>query len=100
MGFELENIRLWLERLNPLGHSPKLLKLLLFIETLLKIMKNAFYFIFKALFVFKIFNFFSWLFGYVQKSAWLKNKVNIKIYDITTWLTNNYNALIAQYLTK
>ena len=44
--------------------------------------------------------FFSWLFGYVQKSAWLKNKVNIKIYDITTWLTNNYNALIAQYLTK
>ena len=26
--------------------------------------------------------------------------VNFKIYDVTTWLTNNCNTHIAQYLTK
>ena len=26
--------------------------------------------------------------------------VNFKIHDVTTWLTNNYNAHVAQYLTK
>ena len=35
----------------------------------LKIMKNAFYFILKALFVLKIFKFSSWLFGHVGKTA-------------------------------
>ena len=29
-----------------------------------------------------------------------KDKVNIKIHDVTTWLTNNYNTHIAQSLTK
>ena len=29
-----------------------------------------------------------------------KDKVNFKIYDLTTWLTNNYNTYIAKYLTK
>ena len=36
-------------------------------ESPLKMMKNVFYFISKALFVFKIFKFFSWLFGHVSK---------------------------------
>ena len=35
-------------------------------------MKNAFYFILKALSVLKIFNFLSWLFGHVGKTAWLE----------------------------
>ena len=34
-----------------------------------KMMKNAFYFIVKALFVLKVFKFLSWLFGYVEKGA-------------------------------
>ena len=34
-------------------------------ESPLKIMKNAFYFTLKALFVLKIFKFLSWLFGHV-----------------------------------
>ena len=34
-----------------------------------KIMKNAFYFILKALFVLKIFKFLSWLFGHVEKKS-------------------------------
>ena len=34
--------------------------------------KNAFYFVVKALFVLKIFKFLSWLFGHVEKTAWLE----------------------------
>ena len=34
--------------------------------------KVLFYFILKALFVLKIFKFLSWLFGYVEKTAWLE----------------------------
>ena len=59
-------------------------------------MKNVFYFILKALFVLKIFKFLSWLFGHIEKTA-LK-KVNFEIYDITDWLTKNYNTHIYQYL--
>ena len=36
-------------------------------ESSLKVMKNAFYFTSKALFVLKIFKFLSWLFGHVAK---------------------------------
>ena len=39
------------------------------IESPLKMMKNAFRFILKALFVLKIFNFLSQLFGHVGKTA-------------------------------
>ena len=37
-----------------------------------------------------------------MKKKWLdkKDEINFKIYDVTTWLTNKFNALIAQYLTK
>ena len=35
-------------------------------------MKNAFYFILKALFVLRIFKFLSWLFGHREKTAWLE----------------------------
>ena len=43
------------------------LKQLLATESPLKMMKNAFYFTSKALFVFKTFKFLSWLFGHVAK---------------------------------
>ena len=43
-----------------------------FIESSLKMMKVAFYFILKALFVLKIFKFLSWLFGHAEKTAWLE----------------------------
>ena len=43
-----------------------------FSDSLSKIMKNAFYFILKALFVCKIFKFFSWLFGHVAKTVLLE----------------------------
>ena len=38
----------------------------------LKKMKNAFYFILKAIFVLEILTFLSWLFGHVEKTAWLE----------------------------
>ena len=50
-------------------------------------MKNAFYFILKALFVLKIFTFLSLLFGHVEKRIDKKDKVNFKFYDVASWLT-------------
>ena len=46
-----------------------------FNESLLKVMKNAFYFILKALFAHKIFKFLSWLFGHVEKLLNEKDKL-------------------------
>ena len=47
-------------------------------------MKNAFYFMLKAVFVFEIFYFFmSWLFGYVEKRLDKKAMVNFKVYGVT-----------------
>ena len=63
-------------------------------------MKNAFYFISKALFVLKIFNFLSWLLGHVRKQIDYKDKVNLTFYDGPARLGNNCNTCIAQYLKK
>ena len=49
--------------------------------------KNAFYFTLKSLFVLKIFNFLSWLFGHVAKRLDKKDKINVKFYDVRAWLT-------------
>ena len=43
-----------------------------FNDSHLKMMKNAFYFIWKALFVLKISKFLSWFFGPVEKTALLE----------------------------
>ena len=50
-------------------------------------MKNAFYFMLKALFVVKIFKFQS-CFGYDEEMLDQEDKVNFKIYDVTTWLAS------------
>ena len=67
--------RSWLIHLNSLqvGLSPSQTTCVIcFIESPLKKMENAFYFIWKALFVLKIFKFLSWPFGHEGKTAWLK----------------------------
>ena len=71
-------------------------------ENALKMMKNAFYFTSKAIFILKTFNFLSWLFGHVGKRPNIdkKDRVNFKFYDVTTWLKNNFNKHIVQYLEK
>ena len=61
-------------------------------------MKDAFYFMFKALSALEIFKFLSRRFVYVGKRLDKKVMVNFKIYDVTDWITDNYNAHIIQYL--
>ena len=63
-------------------------------------MKIAFYFILKALFVFKIFRFSLDFLVMHKKGIDYKYKFNFKTYDVTAWLTNNYNTHIVQCLTK
>ena len=36
----------------------------------------------------------------LKKRLHQKDKINFKIYEVATWLTNNGNTHIAQYLTK
>ena len=61
-------------------------------------MENAFYFNLKSLFVLEIFRFLSQLFGYVGKRLDKKVMIDFKVYDVTYWMTVNYNAHIMQYL--
>ena len=58
-------------------------------ESPLKMMKNAFYFRSKALFVLKIFKFLSWISGHVVKRLDKKDKSNFKFYDVATVTTEN-----------
>ena len=51
------------------SHLPKKYIFICFNKSPLKMMKNAFYFILKALFVLKIFKFLSWHFGHVEETA-------------------------------
>ena len=48
------------------------LRQLLITESPLKVMKNAFYFTLKSLFVLKVFKFLSWLFYHGEKTARLE----------------------------
>ena len=59
------------ELLKSDSHLPKK-NFICFNDTPSKMMKNAFYFILKALFVLKIFKYLSWLFGRVEKTTWLE----------------------------
>ena len=74
------------------SHLPK--RIVCFNDSPSKMTKNAFYVTLQALFVLKIFKFLSWLFGHVDKTTWLERKVNFEIYDVTAWLTKNYNTHI------
>ena len=60
--------------------------------------KNAFYFILKSLFLFKMFRICPDFFGHVRKWLDKKAKVNFQIYDVATWEKSNYNTYIAQHL--
>ena len=69
-------------------------------ENPLKMMKRAFYFNSKTLFILKILKLLFWLSDHVSKRLDEKDKVNLKFYDVTAWLTNNCITHIAQYLEK
>ena len=61
-------------RLAPLNSDSHLPKRFVFFESPLKMMKNAFYFKLKALFVLKIFKFLSQLFAHLGKAAGLERQ--------------------------
>ena len=63
-------------------------------ESPLKMRKNAFYFTLKTLFVLEIFIFLSWRFDHAQRQLDYKHQVNLIIYYIATWETNNCNTHI------
>ena len=63
-------------------------------------MKNAFHFILKAIFVVKIITILFWLFDHVVKRLDEKARVNLKIYDVTDWKANNYNTYISEHFKK
>ena len=81
------------------SHLPKKLAICS-IKNPLKMIKNAFYFILKALFVFKILKFLSPRFVMYEKQLDQKEKVYFKIDDVATWFTNNCNTHIVQHLIK
>ena len=78
--YKFSSARKWVKLKVGLSPSKKICRVYLN-ESPLKMMKITFYFIFEALFMVKI-------------------KLNFKIYDVTTWLTNNGNTNISQYLTR
>ena len=63
-------------------------------------MKNTFYFILKAFLFSRYLNFCPHFFDNVGKLIDKKATVNLKIYDVITWITSNKNAHIVQYLKK
>ena len=66
------NIRFTVMVIIKFGFSPsKKVIFICFNESPLKMMKNTFYFILKALCALKIFKFLSWFFGDAEKTAWL-----------------------------
>ena len=69
-------------------------------ESFLKMMENTYFLTFKVCFVLKIFKFTFWFFRHAEKRLIWKGKVNFKMYDAKTWLTNNYSTRIDQYLKK
>ena len=72
------------------SHLPKKNYFIYFNESPLKMTKNAFYLILKALFVLKIIQIFVFTFWSYRKNGFIRNQVNSKVFDVTTWLTNKY----------
>ena len=52
-------------------------------------MKKAFYFFLRAIFVLEIFTFLAWLFGYVENGLFKRAMVDLNVDDVTEWTINN-----------
>ena len=78
--------------MQKIGFSPSIF-FICFNETPLKIMKNAFYFILKALFVLKVFKFLSWLFGHesLVTGRWSLVKIRL-ISKLSYWFRDMFNV--------
>ena len=71
-----------------------------FIESCLKMMKNDFYFILKALLVFKIFKFLSWLLDHVGKTAWCRKNDLMRKAKLRILTVKNHRQIKIQRLKK
>ena len=60
---------------------------------------NPFHFILKGFFVLKTYNFL-FFFDHIGRRFDKKDKTNFKIYDVTNWITKNFNKHIVKYLKK
>ena len=69
----LPSYRKFLSIFLKVGPHPQKKSFIYFNESPLKMIKNAFYFILRALFVLKIFKFLSWLSGHVEKTGLIRN---------------------------
>ena len=67
-------------------------------KSTLKMMKNCFLYHLKSPFLSQDIYFFVLTLGHVEKLSNRKKKVNFKIDDVATWLRNNCNIHIGQYL--
>ena len=69
-------------------------------ERPLKILKNYFYFMLEGIFIFNVFAFLSWRFGYAER--WLDKRaiVNLRFYEVKEWTTNDCNISIVQKLKR
>ena len=85
-------------RLKSYSYLPKKNCFICFNESPLNMIKNAFCFTLKAFLVLKIFKFLSWIFGHVEKKAWLERCGWFQIWCHN--LVNNFNMHIAKYLIK
>ena len=82
------------------SHLPDKFIFICFIDSPLKMIKNTFYFILKVFPFTKYLNFCLDILVAQKKRFNYENKISFKIFDATSWLTNNYNAHVAHYLTK
>ena len=86
---------------NKVGLSPsKKICVICLIERPLKMMRNALYFILKALLLSRYLRFCHDFL--VVQEKWLDqiDKITFKIHDVITWLTNNCGTYIVQYVTN
>ena len=65
-----------------------------------KMIKNAFLLHIKSSFHSQDISVFVLIFLACRKNSLNRKRVNFEIYDVTTWLTKNYNIHIAQYFTN
>ena len=94
---ENKNLKIKIKKSD--SHLPKKICFICFNDSPSKVMKNAFYFILKALFLTYL-NFYLDFLGMQKKRLDQKDRANFEIYDVTGWLTKNGNTHIAQYLTN
>ena len=68
----LDDFTIKRENLKVGSSTSKKICFVCFNESPLKMMKNTFHFVIRALYILKIFKFLSWLIGHVEKRALLK----------------------------